>query len=98
MKLPRHHAISVDVESSPTVQGTAWPINVETDVRKAEMEGPKSPGASRFQKVRYCCQMVPSRPYSSRNAFRMISTARGSDCPNWVAELMACSTRSVGVA
>src|ERR1700722_18873474 len=98
MKLPMHQASNVDVESNPTVHGSAWPIRVETDVGKAESEGPKSPMASRFQKVRYCCQRVPSIPYSSRNAFRMISTARGSDWPNWVTELIACSTGSIGVA
>jgi hypothetical protein len=42
----------VDTDSSPTVQGSARPIRVETGVGNAESDGPKSPTRMRFQNTR----------------------------------------------
>ena len=52
----------VETRSSPTVQGMARQIRVETGVGKADSDGPKSPTTTRRQNDRYCSTGDPSRP------------------------------------
>ena len=89
--------ISVAVTSSPMVHGNARAISVETGVGKAESDGPKSATAMRRQKLTYCSNGPPVRPYSSRSDWRIMAIASGEVLPNEVTAAIDCSTGSIGV-
>ena len=52
----------VETVRSPTVQGSARPIRIETGVGNADSDGPKSPTRMRFQNTTYWPHRLPSSP------------------------------------
>src|SRR5690606_22997727 len=78
-KLPRTQAISVEVSSSPKVQGSAFQISSITGVGYIESEGPKSAVTTmRLIKAQYCSSSEPLSPNVSDSDWRSASTCAAS--------------------